>query len=132
MRVYIAYSIEGSDVYTVAWKNILAPEELGPEFRFFPLHRIPPFKCDGIRAVFMNMDRFEAVEGRRVNWNKLYTKRGTPLRSPALLLKYLKQLEKDGWTICRQAVLQKYYPRSKVLKPQDHPDRKQYESLYRF
>lgn len=132
MRVYIAYSIEGSDVYTVAWKNILAPEELGPEFRFFPLHRIPPYRCDGIRAIFMNMDRYEAVEGRRVDWNKLYTKRGKPLRSPALLLKYLKVLEKEGWTICRQAILQKFYPRSKVLKPQDHPDRKHHESVYRI
>ena len=124
MRVYIAYSIEGSEVYTVAWKNILAPEELGLAFRFHPVQRMPVHKCDGVRAVFHNVSRYEAVEGRRVIWNRLFTKKGRPLRSPALLLKNLKDLEKQGWTICKKAILEKYYPRSKALKTPDHPDRK--------
>ena len=132
MRVYIAYSIEGSEVYTVAWKNIMAPEELGLAFRFHPVQRMPVHKCDGIRAVFHNVIRYEAVEGRRVIWNKLFTKKGKPLRSPALLLKYLKELENQGWTICKKAILEKYYPRSCSLKPTTHPDRKNHESLYRL
>lgn len=124
MRVYIAYSIEGSEVYTVAWKNILSPEELGLAFRFYPIHRLPLYRYDGVRSVFYNVSRYEAVEGRRVIWNKLFTKKGKPLRSPALLLKNLKDLEKQGWTICKKAILEKFYPRSKVLKTPDHPDRK--------
>lgn len=117
MRVYIAYSIAGSEVYIVAWRYIMNPEILSSEFTFFEPRRKQARVCGDVRPFLVNESRFESVEGRRVNWRMLYNKNGRPLKSPAILLNRLKILEKEGWTVCRQALLQKFYPKSVILKP---------------
>jgi len=91
MKVYIAFSIHGTNVYITANRK-LDIEDIKEGFSFANSRN--PFKT--------NSDT-------KLHWDKLITKKGQPLRSPALILHFFKELEKDGWIVDKQNFVKRHY-----------------------
>ena len=91
MKAYIAFSIHGTNTFITANKEL---ENLTPEFSI-----IQSRNPDANRSY------------TKLLWNKLITKKGIPLRSPAMILHHFNQLEKEGWTVNKQGFINYHYKR---------------------
>lgn len=48
-------------------------------------------------------------DGIKLHWDRLNTRKGDPLRSPAMIIKHFKELERKGWVVNRKAFTDKYF-----------------------
>lgn len=89
MKFYIAFSIAGTNKFTVATFTVIGTPEaalarLGPDFTTAQSRR-PAYdvKTDGIK----------------LHWNKLMRQDGTPIQDRGWVTKRFNQLKVKGWTI---------------------------------
>lgn len=92
MLFYIAFSIHGTNTFITASRNFDDAKDLKPEFTVATSRR--PNKTNA---------------ETKLHWNKLITKTGNPLRSPAMILHHFNQLEKDGWNINKRNFINYHY-----------------------
>ena len=103
MKVYIAFSIHGTNAFIVATKTLKTVgsiEELGPEFT----------------AVNSRRPDYKPEDGIKLNWSRLNTvKSGKPLSHPAFVASRFKELEKDGWTVDREKFNDYHFARQRRI-----------------
>ena len=91
MLHYIAFSIHGTNTFITAQRDAM---DLKEGFTVATSRR--PSKTDA---------------ETKLHWDKLITKKGTPLRSPAMILHYFNQLAMEGWTVDKQNFINRHYRR---------------------
>lgn len=105
MNFYIAFSIHGTNTFIVATTKASGSEELQ--------NREGKFVVVSSRRA----DYDPATHGIKVEWSRLSTLKGTPLRSPAQVIYMFKRLEKLGWTVdeeSRRRFVAKHWSKNKA------------------
>jgi hypothetical protein len=90
MKVYIAFSIHGTNQFRVVEKEVVysnsagwLTETLGPEFQIVPSRR-PSYDL--------------TRDGFKVHWDKFLRKDGTPIVDRGWVTKRFNELLSQGWT----------------------------------
>lgn len=97
MKVYIAFSIHGTNAFITATTEIKDVKHLGHGFTVVKSRR-PDYKPE---------------DGVKLHWEQLLNQKGDPLRSPAAVLNRFKELSKYGWTVDKEAFVKRHYPSKK-------------------
>lgn len=90
-KVYIAYSIAGSNQFIVATKSLTnkAFKDIGSD------EKTSDFSIAKSRRPEYNAD----TDGIKLHWTALTKKDGSPIMSAPIILRHFKKLEEDGWKI---------------------------------
>lgn len=87
-KIYISFSIHGTNCFIIAINEKWNPEKLPPAFKQVQSRR-PKHDPD--------------KDGLKVEWNGLLNKKtGEPYKSPQMVLARFRQLEQMGFTIIRR------------------------------
>lgn len=98
MKVYIAFSIHGTNCFIVATREVTL---LTPFLSYNPWFNLAESRRPGVNKV---------VDGHKLNWTKLCKADGTPHTNPGWVLRRFNELERRGWTIVgREKFVQKFY-----------------------
>jgi hypothetical protein len=98
MKVYIAFSIHGTNCFIVATREVTL---LTPFLSYNPWFSLAESRRPGVNKV---------VDGYKLNWTKLCKADGTPHTNPGWVLRRFNELERRGWTIVgREKFVQKFY-----------------------
>lgn len=93
MKVYIAFSIHGTNCFITATREIASMAEL-PK---------------GMVRVVSRRVNYNPTTDWKIQWDGLLTKAGVPYRSHIKVLQKFNQLEAEGWTIDKTAFLNKFF-----------------------
>jgi hypothetical protein len=98
MKVYIAFSIHGTNCFIVATREVTL---LTP---FITSN--PEFSLTDSRRSWAD----KVLDGYKLNWTKLCKADGTPHTNPGWVLRRFKELERSGWTIInREKFVEHHY-----------------------
>lgn len=102
MKVYIAFSIHGTNAFITASRELPHDDvsRLGGDFTVVKSRR-PGHdpKKDGVK----------------LEWRALMTAEGKPLRSAALVLNRFNKLGQEGWTIDKSKFVDRHYRKDRVV-----------------
>ncbi|MDD2879732.1 MAG: hypothetical protein PHQ58_04800 [Rhodoferax sp.] len=93
MKVYIAFSIHGTNCFITATKEIGSIAELP----------------SGMVRVVSRRKNYDPATDWKVNWDGLLTKKGTPYRSHIRVMQRFNELESQGWAVDKTAFLNKFF-----------------------
>ena len=97
MKVYIAFSIEGTCAFITAVNEVKSIQSLGHGFTEVKRRRL----------------NYKPEDGIKLHWEQLLNKKGEPLKGPATVLQRFKELSKYGWTVDKEAFVKRHYPSKK-------------------
>lgn len=94
MTFYLAFSISGTNCFITAFKTAGALSDLGSDFSLAGSRR---------------PDYNPIVDGYKIHYNRLLTKKGQPLRSAPAVMKVFNELKKQGWVVDSQRFIDKHW-----------------------
>ena len=105
-KFYVAFSIHGTNQFITA--SVFT-------------HDFGMREENGVKKVIVKGMLFTEATSRRFDYKKenglklhhdrLKTKEGKPLRSPPLIVKFFNELEDRGWSVVKEAFIQKHWKR---------------------
>lgn len=97
MKVYIAFSIAGTNAFITAVNEFNSIQSLSP----------------GFSVVNSRRPNYKPEDGIKLHWDLLLNQNKEPLRGPATVLQRFKELSKCGWTVDKEAFVKRHYPGKK-------------------
>lgn len=94
IKVYVAFSIHGTNAFITASTTVNKIEDLGREFTEVRSRR-PDYKSE---------------DGIKLHWNALLTEKKQPYKSAAWVLNRFNILQRNGWVVDKKAFLERHYP----------------------
>lgn len=93
MKVYIAFSIHGTNCFITATKEVASMAELPKD----------------MTRVVSRRANYNPSTDWKVQWNGLLTKEGVPYRSHIKVMQKFNELQASGWTVDKAAFLKRFF-----------------------
>jgi hypothetical protein len=115
--LYIAFSISGTNTFITASRVLSAKEFPGlPLAARISAESSALTATLGMSPVRSRRPGFDPSKEIKLQWSRLNTKAGKPLRSPPLILNRFNQLRDLGWVVDSTAFVAKHWKKETALK----------------